>query len=231
MKEAKIDEDGKVVLYNGRTGEPFENRVAVGVMYMIKLHHMVDDKLHARSTGPYSLVTQQPLGGKAQFGGQRFGEMEVWALYAYGAAHVLQEILTIKSDDVVGRVKVYEALVKGKNVTQAGVPESFRVLIKEFQALGLDISIIDNNDEIHDINELEEDDDDTPITIDEIDINKDIVPEVSEPTEMAETENVPEDENDEEEIIEEDPTEEELEAISNEESVKISNADLEGDEI
>ncbi len=211
MKEAGLDEDGKTVLYNGRTGEPFENRVAVGVMYMIKLHHMVDDKLHARSTGPYSLVTQQPLGGKAQFGGQRFGEMEVWALYAYGAAHVLQEILTIKSDDVVGRVKVYEALVKGKNINQAGVPESFRVLIKEFQALGLDITIIDNNDEVHDINDLEESDDDVAITIDEIDVNKDIIE--SEETQIEEnneeTENVSDEKNDIEE----------------------SSTDLEGDEI
>ena len=226
MEEAGLDKDGKTVLYNGRTGEPFENRVAVGVMYMIKLHHMVDDKLHARSTGPYSLVTQQPLGGKAQFGGQRFGEMEVWALYAYGAAHVLQEILTIKSDDVVGRVKVYEALVKGKNINQAGVPESFRVLIKEFQALGLDISIIDNNDETHDINELEESDDDAPITIDEIDVNKNIMP-IEE--ENHDTENVPDEENekyiveDDEEINTDEPTDEELD--------KIDDGNLEGDEI
>ena len=146
MKEAGMDEDGKTVLYDGRTGEPFDNRISVGVMYMIKLYHMVEDKIHARSTGPYSMVTQQPLGGKAQFGGQRFGEMEVWALYAYGAANVLQEILTVKSDDVVGRVKVYEALVKGNMIHQAGVPESFRVLVKEFQALGLDVSMIDEND-------------------------------------------------------------------------------------
>ena len=175
LAEAGIDPDGKTILYNGRTGEPFENRVAVGVMYMIKLHHMVDDKLHARSTGPYSLVTQQPLGGKAQFGGQRFGEMEVWALYAYGAAHVLQEIMTIKSDDVVGRVKVYEALVKGKNLSRAGIPESFRVLIKEFQALGLNISVIDNNDEVVGFKELEmtddEEEDDTP-SIEEVKDNK-----------------------------------------------------------
>ena len=223
MDEAGLDKDGKTVLYNGRTGEPFENRVAVGVMYMIKLHHMVDDKLHARSTGPYSLVTQQPLGGKAQFGGQRFGEMEVWALYAYGAAHVLQEILTIKSDDVVGRVKVYEALVKGKNITQAGVPESFRVLIKEFQALGLDISFIDNNDEVRDINELEEDDDDAPITIDEIDVNKSLIPE--EEIKEPDVEDVPDEENDDllVEDIEENPTDEELEAID--------DGNLEGDEI
>ena len=138
MASAGMDKDGKTVLYNGRTGEPFDNRISVGIMYMLKLHHMVDDKLHARATGPYSLVTQQPLGGKAQFGGQRFGEMEVWALYAYGAAHILQEILTVKADDIIGRVKVYEALVKGKTVNQAGVPESFRVLIKEFQSLCLD---------------------------------------------------------------------------------------------
>ena len=171
MKDAGIDDDGKTVLINGRTGEPFENRVSVGVMYMLKLHHMVDDKLHARSTGPYSLVTQQPLGGKAQFGGQRFGEMEVWALYAYGAAHILQEILTVKSDDVVGRVKVYEALVKGKTLEHAGMPESFRVLIKEFQALGLDISFLDKENVAHDLKELEDEEDkeDNAISIDEID--------------------------------------------------------------
>ena len=156
MAEAGMDPDGKTVLYNGRTGEPFDNRVSVGVMYMIKLHHMVDDKLHARSTGPYSLVTQQPLGGKAQFGGQRFGEMEVWALYAYGAAHTLQEILTVKSDDVLGRVKVYESIVKGQDVNQAGVPESFRVLMKEFQALGLDLKIINDSGEALDLKEIEE---------------------------------------------------------------------------
>ena len=157
MKEAGMDSDGKTILYNGRTGEPFDNRIAVGVMYMIKLHHMVDDKLHARSTGPYSLVTQQPLGGKAQFGGQRFGEMEVWALEAYGAAHTLQEIMTYKSDDVLGRVKVYEAIVKGEEFGQAGMPESFRVLMKEFQALGLDISIIDDEGNELDLKVLEDD--------------------------------------------------------------------------
>ena len=155
LEEAKMDPDGKTVLYDGRTGEPFDNRISVGVMYMIKLHHMVDDKLHARATGPYSVVTQQPLGGKAQFGGQRFGEMEVWALYAYGAAHVLQEILTVKSDDVIGRVKVYEALVKGNPLPQPGIPESFRVLIKEFQALGLDISVINEDDREVEFKELE----------------------------------------------------------------------------
>ena len=169
-KEAGLDSDYKTWLYDGRTGEKFDKRVAVGVMYMIRLVHMVDDKIHARATGPYSLVTQQPLGGKAQFGGQRFGEMEVWALYAYGAAHILQEVLTIKSDDVVGRVRVYEALVKGKPIPGAGVPESFRVLIKEFQALGLDIQIIGKNGELKDIKELEreEDKDDTPVSIEEI---------------------------------------------------------------
>ena len=166
MKEAGMDEDGKTVLYDGRTGEPFDNRISVGVMYMIKLHHMVDDKLHARATGPYSLVTQQPLGGKAQFGGQRFGEMEIWALEAYGAAHVLQEILTYKSDDIIGRVKVYEAIVKGTPLPTPGIPEAFRVLIKEFQALGLDISVINNDDELVEIKDLEnesDDDDDSPI--------------------------------------------------------------------
>ncbi len=172
MKEAGMDEDGKTILYNGRTGEPFENRVAVGVMYMIKLHHMVDDKLHARSTGPYSLVTQQPLGGKAQFGGQRFGEMEVWALYAYGAAHTLQEIMTVKSDDILGRVKVYESIVKGQDINQAGVPESFRVLMKEFQALGLDLKIIDDENRTLDLKEIEEEEykEDFKLDIDEIEL-------------------------------------------------------------
>ena len=184
MEEAGMDKDGKTVLYDGRTGEPFDNRISVGVMYMIKLHHMVDDKLHARSTGPYSLVTQQPLGGKAQFGGQRFGEMEVWALYAYGAAYTLQEMMTVKSDDVVGRVKVYEAIVKGEEVNRAGVPESFRVLMKEFQALGLDISIINEDGEALGLKQIEESDDDvgeplneeiniTKINADEEDIEDD----------------------------------------------------------
>jgi len=165
MAEAGMDPDGKTVLYDGRTGEPFDNRINVGVMYMIKLHHMVDDKLHARATGPYSLVTQQPLGGKAQFGGQRFGEMEVWALEAYGASHVLQEILTYKSDDVLGRVKVYESIVKGQPLPDPSIPESFRVLIKEFQALGLNISVINNEDETVSITDLEKDeeDDDMPL--------------------------------------------------------------------
>ncbi len=141
LEEAGLSRDGKTTLYDGRTGEPFDKPITVGVMYMLKLHHLVDDKIHARSTGPYSLVTQQPLGGKAQFGGQRFGEMEVWALEAYGAAYTLQEILTVKSDDVVGRVKTYEAIVKGENVPEPGVPESFKVLIKELQSLGLDVRL------------------------------------------------------------------------------------------
>src|SRR6056297_3591911 len=147
LEEAGLARDGKTLLYDGQTGEPFENRVTVGVMYILKLHHLVDDKLHARSTGPYSLVTQQPLGGKAQFGGQRFGEMEVWALEAYGAAYTLQEMLTIKSDDVVGRVKAYEAIVKGENVPDPGIPESFKVLIKEMQSLGLDARIFTSDEE------------------------------------------------------------------------------------
>ena len=174
MKEAGMDLDGKTDLYDGRTGRKFDNRVSVGVMYMIKLCHMVEDKMHARATGPYSLVTQQPLGGKAQFGGQRFGEMEVWALYAYGAAHTLQEILTVKSDDVIGRVKVYEELVKGQKVDQAGVPESFRVLIKEFQALGLDIQIINDKNETLDLKDIEKEEakQNVPTSIDDIEIKK-----------------------------------------------------------
>ncbi|WP_071130092.1 DNA-directed RNA polymerase subunit beta [Enterococcus timonensis] len=164
VKEAGMASDAKTVLYDGRTGEPFDNRISVGVMYMIKLAHMVDDKLHARSTGPYSLVTQQPLGGKAQFGGQRFGEMEVWALEAYGAAYTLQEILTYKSDDVVGRVKTYEAIVKGDPIPKPGVPESFRVLVKELQALGLDLRVLDNEDAEIELRDM--DDDDDLITVD-----------------------------------------------------------------
>ena len=157
VAEAGMARDAKTILYDGRTGEPFDNRVSVGVMYMIKLAHMVDDKLHARSIGPYSLVTQQPLGGKAQFGGQRFGEMEVWALEAYGAAYTLQEILTYKSDDVVGRVKTYESIVKGQQISKPGVPESFRVLVKELQALGLDMKVLDANDEEIKLEDMDDD--------------------------------------------------------------------------
>jgi len=159
IEEAGMARDAKTILYDGRSGEPFDNRISVGVMYMIKLAHMVDDKLHARSTGPYSLVTQQPLGGKAQFGGQRFGEMEVWALEAYGAAYTLQEILTVKSDDVVGRVKTYEAIVKGENVPEPGVPESFKVLIKELQSLGMDVKILSGDEEEIEMRDLDDEED------------------------------------------------------------------------
>ena len=157
LDEADIPASGKITLYDGRTGDPFDNPITVGYVYMLKLAHLVDDKIHARSTGPYSLVTQQPLGGKAQFGGQRFGEMEVWALEAYGAAYTLQEILTVKSDDVVGRVKTYEAIVKGENVPEPGVPESFKVLIKELQSLGLDVKVLSEDDQEIEIKEIEED--------------------------------------------------------------------------
>ncbi|WP_145421687.1 DNA-directed RNA polymerase subunit beta [Staphylococcus hominis] len=172
IEEAGMARDGKTVLYDGRTGEPFDNRISVGVMYMLKLAHMVDDKLHARSTGPYSLVTQQPLGGKAQFGGQRFGEMEVWALEAYGAAYTLQEILTYKSDDTVGRVKTYESIVKGENISRPSVPESFRVLMKELQSLGLDVKVMDEHD-----NEIEMADvDDEDATERKVDLQQKDVP-------------------------------------------------------
>ena len=204
MAEAGMDPDGKTVLYDGRTGEPFDNRISVGVMYMIKLHHMVDDKLHARSTGPYSLVTQQPLGGKAQFGGQRFGEMEVWALYAYGAAYTLQEMMTVKSDDVVGRVKVYEAIVKGEEVNRAGVPESFRVLMKEFQALGLDISIINEEGESLGLKQIEESDDEVEEPLnEEVNITK-----IN--TEEAKEENPETEETDDTSLEDEEQPDEEL---------------------
>ena len=208
LKEAGVSEDGKSVLYDGRTGLPFDNRISVGVMYFIKLNHMVDDKLHARSTGPYSLVTQQPLGGKAQFGGQRFGEMEVWALYAYGAAHILQEMMTLKSDDVVGRVRAYEALVKGVPLPKSGVPESFRVLIKEFQALGLDITVLNSEGEFVDFKEVEEDDDDTLVAPADLEVG-----EVEEPA--MEVEESDEFDNDLDSI--EDAPLDELEAMEGEE--------------
>jgi DNA-directed RNA polymerase subunit beta len=165
LAKAGLPEDGKTILYDGRTGEPFDNRVTVGYMYYLKLAHLVDDKIHARSTGPYSLVTQQPLGGKAQFGGQRFGEMEVWALAAYGAAYSLQEVLTVKSDDVVGRVKTYEAIVKGENVPEPGIPESFKVLMKELQSLALDVKVFSDRREEIEIKESVYDD------MDELDVN------------------------------------------------------------
>jgi DNA-directed RNA polymerase subunit beta len=152
-----VDETGKVRLYDGRTGAPFDQEVTVGQIYMMKLLHLVEDKIHARSTGPYSLITQQPLGGKAQFGGQRFGEMEVWALEAYGAANTLQELLTVKSDDVVGRVKTYEAIVKGENIQEPGVPESFKVLVKELQSLCLDVKVLSEDKKEIELKEIEED--------------------------------------------------------------------------
>ncbi|MDY4975341.1 MAG: DNA-directed RNA polymerase subunit beta, partial [Clostridia bacterium] len=157
LEKAGYNPNGKTLLYDGRTGEPFDNPVTVGYMYMLKLVHLVDDKIHARSTGPYSLVTQQPLGGKAQFGGQRFGEMEVWALEAYGSAYTLQEILTVKSDDVVGRVKTYESIVKGENVPRPGIPESFKVLIKELQSLALDVNVLDEDGNVIELKESMDD--------------------------------------------------------------------------
>ena len=162
MAKAEMAKDGKYVLVDGQTGERFDERISVGIMYFLKLSHMVDDKLHARSIGPYSLVTQQPLGGKAQNGGQRFGEMEVWALEAYGAAHTLQEILTIKSDDVVGRGKAYEAIIKGREIPNPGIPESFRVLQKELQALSIDVKLIDDNGEVMDTDDIMKETRNTP---------------------------------------------------------------------
>ena len=194
LEMAGLPRDGKTQVYDGRTGEPFENRVTVGYMYMLKLHHLVDDKIHARSTGPYSLVTQQPLGGKAQFGGQRFGEMEVWALEAYGAAHTLQEILTVKSDDVVGRVKTYEAITKGENIPEPGVPESFKVLIKELQALALDIRVLTDGQEEIELRELSDDDD--------VDMGQPAVDDRREALAGESTEGEPSGEDDGDEIIE-----------------------------
>ena len=222
MKEAGMDEDGKTILYDGRTGEPFDHRISVGVMYMIKLHHMVDDKLHARATGPYSLVTQQPLGGKAQFGGQRFGEMEVWALYAYGAAHTLQEILTVKSDDVIGRVKVYESIIKGQEINQAGVPESFRVLMKEFQALGLDVSIINDDGETLQLKEIEEAEDREDYATNLEDVESPAREILPEPTPEEGTEEYPLDEEEDDEFDDDfddedlEPDEEDLEDFDEE---------------
>jgi DNA-directed RNA polymerase subunit beta len=155
--DVQIRPDGKASLFNGRTGEPYDNPISVGYVYILKLAHLVDDKIHARSTGPYSMITQQPLGGKAQFGGQRFGEMEVWALEAFGAAYALQELLTIKSDDVLGRVKVYEAIVKGENIPEPGIPESFKVLIKEMQSLCLDVEVLAEDGREIEMHELDED--------------------------------------------------------------------------
>ena len=172
LEMAGMNRNGKSILYDGRTGEPFDNPVTVGIMYYLKLHHLVDDKIHARSTGPYSLVTQQPLGGKAQFGGQRFGEMEVWALEAYGAAYTLQEILTVKSDDVTGRVKTYEAIVKGENIPNPGVPESFKVLLKELQSLCLDVRVLDKDGNEIELSTLGDEDDDIPTYVAQEDLGE-----------------------------------------------------------
>lgn len=193
LVKAGYPENGKILLRDGRTGEYFNNPVTVGYMYMLKLHHLVDDKIHARSTGPYSLVTQQPLGGKAQFGGQRFGEMEVWALEAYGASHTLQEILTVKSDDVVGRVKTYESIVKGENIPEPGVPESFKVLIKELQSLALDVKVLTEEDKEIEIKESTDDDvEDLDLIGEDIDENK-----VTEDDKIAKDEEEKEQEQDE----------------------------------
>jgi DNA-directed RNA polymerase subunit beta len=175
LEKAGDSPDGNTTLYDGRTGEPFDNRVTVGYMYFLKLHHLVDDKIHARSTGPYSLVTQQPLGGKAQFGGQRFGEMEVWALYAYGAAYTLQEILTVKSDDIKGRVKTYEAIVKGQNIPTPGVPASFKVLVKELQSLGLDVRVMDKNDKEITLKDYSEDEGDDEKKFSEDELGENVI--------------------------------------------------------
>lgn len=225
LKEAGLPEDGKEWLRDGRTGELFDNRIGVGVMYMIKLHHMVDDKLHARSTGPYSLVTQQPLGGKAQMGGQRFGEMEVWALYAYGAAHVLQEMMTIKSDDVVGRVKVYEALVKGTPIPPSSIPESFRVLMKEFQALGLDITILNDKGEFKELKDLEEEEKDIYLTNEEVEKE----PITEKELELDAIENDEQVEEQFEDTIDEEENLDDLEGPTDEDIMNVENG-VEGDE-
>ncbi len=194
LEKAGLPVTGKSVLFDGRTGDPFDSKITVGYMYVLKLHHLVDDKIHARSTGPYSLVTQQPLGGKAQFGGQRFGEMEVWALEAYGAAYTLQEILTVKSDDVVGRVKTYEAIVKGENIPEPGVPESFKVLIKELQSLCLNVQVLSEDDKEIEIREIDEDITATAKELG-IDLHDELIPEVVKEAPMAEDEDFPDDED------------------------------------
>ena len=200
LEKAGLSSDGKTILYDGRTGDPFDSKITVGYMYVLKLHHLVDDKIHARSTGPYSLVTQQPLGGKAQFGGQRFGEMEVWALEAYGASYTLQEILTVKSDDVVGRVKTYEAIVKGENIPEPGIPESFKVLIKEMQSLGLDVRVLASDDREIEIHDTDED-----ITETAKELGIDLHEELPLPTTRAASENDDEEDNmsDEEDPLDE----------------------------
>ena len=212
LEMAGLETSGKTVLYDGRTGDAFDKPVTVGVMYMLKLHHLVDDKIHARSTGPYSLVTQQPLGGKAQFGGQRFGEMEVWALEAYGAAYTLQEILTMKSDDVVGRVRTYEAIVKGENIPAPGIPESFKVLIKELQSLGLDVTLYSDKDEEILIKDSAENEGDIEVEDALIIDEEELEGADSELTEIEDEENSEDIEEDEfyENILDEDISDEEI---------------------
>ena len=214
LEKSGLSPNGKSILYDGRTGEAFDKPITVGVMYMLKLHHLVDDKIHARSTGPYSLVTQQPLGGKAQFGGQRFGEMEVWALEAYGASHTLQEMLTVKSDDVVGRIKTYEAIVKGENIPEPGVPAGFKVLIKELQSLGLDVRLYSHDGEELELKEnieegidfnLERDDKEKLQAIDE-EISEDLV----EDEEMEYDDDMPNDDDIYDELTDEDILDNEL---------------------
>ncbi len=205
LEDVGYSRTGKLNLRDGRTGEYFDNPITVGYMYMLKLHHLVDDKIHARSTGPYSLVTQQPLGGKAQFGGQRFGEMEVWALEAYGAAHTLQEILTVKSDDIIGRVKTYEAIVKGENIPKPGIPESFKVLIKELQSLALDVKILSKDKEEIKLKETSEYEDAT--SVDRIVDIKEVVAEDVKVVDQEENEDV-ETEVVDEKIFQEDHVEE-----------------------
>jgi DNA-directed RNA polymerase subunit beta len=211
LSEAGETEDGKSWLYDGRTGRRFDNRVTVGVMYFLKLLHLVDDKIHARSTGPYSLVTQQPLGGKAQFGGQRFGEMEVWALEAYGAAYTLQEILTVKSDDVVGRVKTYEAIVKGKNVPRPSIPESFKVLVKELQSLALDVRILDKEGGEIDLKQTFEDEPGFGVS--------------SRPVDRPDMEAIPDEDEDEEDGLEDEELEDDL-LLSDEEDFESGEEEL-----
>ncbi|EGW39875.1 DNA-directed RNA polymerase subunit beta [Desulfosporosinus sp. OT] len=221
LEKAGLPADGKTILYDGRTGDPFDSKITVGYMYVLKLHHLVDDKIHARSTGPYSLVTQQPLGGKAQFGGQRFGEMEVWALEAYGAAYTLQEILTVKSDDVVGRVKTYEAIVKGENIPEPGIPESFKVLIKEMQSLGLDVRVLSADDQEIEIHDTDEDITETAKELG-IDLHEELAPPA---TRIVATKDEDELLTDEDELItdEEDPLDELNEEVLEEEDIDLGD--------
>jgi DNA-directed RNA polymerase subunit beta len=228
LKKAGLPEDGKTNLRDGRSGEYFDRRVTVGYMYMLKLAHLVDDKIHARSTGPYSLVTQQPLGGKAQFGGQRFGEMEVWALEAYGASFTLQELLTVKSDDVLGRVKTYEAIVKGENVPEPGIPEAFKVLIKELQSLCLDVKILSEDAKEIEIKETDDDEEEQPLDVNMEGMEDEGRPDRDyEEREEGEEEEEPE-EVDEEDIIYDDYTEDD-DKTDFDDDVDLNDEDLEKD--